>query len=120
MPEQTASPDMILTIKNGESYEMGCELKKKTILELSEINVENEESIFFPEGKKFVHSFDLSKGDNEQIFAFTNRKEREEGYDPVSVRGKAFLNEGIIKIEGEGFVSIVLRIYEYSDTKVKE
>jgi hypothetical protein len=118
MSETTVNfPANVITIKNGNTHELGRELHKNIKLEIAEVHVAEGEGIFFSTPRKFVPSFDLSKVDNEQIFAYANTDERIEGHDSVSVRGKALLKEGKITIEGDGFDFIVLHLHEQDPVK---
>lgn len=110
-------PANVITIKNGNTHELGRELSKDIQLEIAEVHVAEGEGIFFSTPRKFVPSFDLSKVDNEQIFSYANLDERIEGHNPVSVRGKALLKEGKITIDGDGFDFIVLHLHEKDAAK---
>lgn len=108
------------TVKLGETLAPGKVFPNHVFFELSQVNLENDETIIFPEPRRFVPTFDSTESRTTQILAWSNKDESvlsKESF--VLVKSEINTVLDFITAEGEGYVSLEVRAWEY-EPDVKE
>lgn len=109
---KTIGEPTVYHIKLDEILTIEGEFPFNTLVELDEINVDGKESIFFTSPRRFIPAPNSATADNESILMYTN-KESEDGKGTVLVKGHLIKDNGTIRINGEGFLSVKVSVWNY-------